>query len=110
MADTTICQHKNVDLRWSHGELRRCVDCGAVEDPWDSGQWNDIVKRAVCNAAAGNTESARHFTNYMRSARKHGAPYPDLSFDDVIAAGELLKEIVDEKPTQQNLNFDQSPK
>ncbi len=98
MVNPDTCQHKNTDSSWSHGELRRCKDCGAVEDPWDSGNWNDIVRRAVCNAAAGNTEAVRHFTNYILNARKHGAPYPNLSLDDIIAAGELLKEIVDNKP------------
>ncbi len=110
MADLSTCQHKNTDLRWSHGELRRCTDCGAVEDPWDSGKWNDVVMEAVINAAVGNVEAARHFTNYMKDAREHGVPYPELSLADVVAAGELLKEAVDEKPAQQNLNFDQSPK
>src|SRR3989344_382738 len=108
MVNSVNCQHKNTEMRWSHGELRRCVDCGAVEDPWDSGKWNDIVMEAVINMAAGNTEAAKHFTNYMKVAREYGAPYPDLSLSDVIAAGELLKEMADEKPAQQNLNFEQS--
>ena len=101
------CQHKNQDLSWSHGELYRCTDCGAVEDPYGSNKWNNIVETLVIGAIWEQLEgklpdniaqSQYHYRQMAKMAENQfGLGYSDAVLDavrvkiDEIKNGEQLE-------------------
>ena len=72
MTDIKACAHKRTDWSWSHGNLERCLDCGAVADP----EWTNPVQRFYDAVNAGNQPAAYHMARYLENGKKDGLPYP----------------------------------
>ena len=68
-----VCEHKRTDWSWSHGNLERCLDCGAVDD----NGWTNPVQQFYDAINAGNEQAAYHMGQYLKIAKEeHGIPYP----------------------------------
>lgn len=86
------CQHKNTDLSWSHGELRRCTDCGAVEDHYGNNDWNNVVETLAIGTIWEHLEDgklpeniAKSLYHYRQMAKiaeeQYGLGYQDAMWD-----------------------------
>lgn len=68
-----MCEHKRTDWSWSHGNLERCLDCGAVDDV---GGWTDPVQKFYDAVNSGNIGAAYHMGEYLKGGKRAGIPYP----------------------------------
>lgn len=102
------CQHKNKDLAWSHGELYRCTDCGAIEDPYGSNKWNNIVETLAIGAIWEHLEdklpdniaqSQYHYRQMAKIAKQQfGIGYSDAVLD-------AMRVKIDEMKNGEQLEF-----
>ena len=104
------CKHEHQDQTWSHGNMARCIDCGAVEEDGllAKTDWRDIVtdialfrllKERNGSLPENLDKSLEYFEKYALDAEKHCG----IAYSATILA--KINQIKDNINPQLALNF-----